>query len=415
MRDCFTAGYTLPQFCIDNGFKKPLFVAEKKFWQLVWEIYVQFHYDKRLNARFSFLDADNIAICLPAHAGIIDNLEIKNISTVNPADFDAIIFLTTKRFNLPKAIYLNELTVYFIRKAYVEIPLLSFLQRHPQVKLFLTNYPSIYRYKDGAEFTSQLLGVEEFTECLRADKSGNIKTTLDKFGYTNAQVLEISEPPEVMTKSDGSTAMIDDATKPLHNIQNGKRVTADQPEKFLNRIYFVGQCIYFGVYAPFDKTIESYLQQMLNENNLPYRVENESQFCFGRTQDTFYNLNNLNPAPGDIIFVVIENQSSTGAIPYFDVNGAFDPPHDFREVFCVQGHINELGYKLLAEKFFKFLTANNFFRDVEFSYHMPPPAITDTAYHRNLNRAAQKISSTKNLKLTKKFFARRKFKSARWS
>ena len=50
LRDCFTAGYTLPQFCIDNEIKKPLFVSEEKFLQFVWEIYVQFRYDKR-NAR----------------------------------------------------------------------------------------------------------------------------------------------------------------------------------------------------------------------------------------------------------------------------------------------------------------------------------------------------------------------------
>ena len=27
LQDCFTAGYTLPQFCIDNGIKKPLIVG----------------------------------------------------------------------------------------------------------------------------------------------------------------------------------------------------------------------------------------------------------------------------------------------------------------------------------------------------------------------------------------------------
>ena len=241
------------------------------------------------------------------------------------------------------------------------------------MKLFLTNYPNIYRYKDGFEFDSQLLGVEEFAERLRADKSGNVKTTLDKFGYTNAQVLEISEPPEVMTKPDGSTVMIDDATKPLLRIQNGKRVTADQPEKFLNRIYFVGQCVYFGVYAPFDKTIESYLQKILNENNLPYRVENFSQRYWNRYQDIFYTLNKIEPAPDDLAFVWISNMTLK-KFPLFDASDAFDPPHDFKEIFCIKGHFNELGYKILAEKYFNFLTTNNFFRDKKFTYPPPPPA-----------------------------------------
>ena len=36
LRDCFTGGYTLPQFCIDNKIKRPLFFAEGKIWQFLW-------------------------------------------------------------------------------------------------------------------------------------------------------------------------------------------------------------------------------------------------------------------------------------------------------------------------------------------------------------------------------------------
>ncbi|MBR0059986.1 MAG: hypothetical protein IJP68_00755, partial [Selenomonadaceae bacterium] len=156
--------------------------------------------------------------------------------------------------------------------------------------------------------------------------------------------------------------------------KNGKRVTAYQPEHFKNRIYFFGQCIYFGVYAPFDKTIESYLQQMLNEHNLPYRVENEGQFFANRAQDLFYNLNALNPAPGDIIFVFVEHQRVNDKnIPFCDASDAFDSLADFREIYCTGWHFNEIAYKLLAKKYFKFLTENNFFRDKEFDYPLPPP------------------------------------------
>jgi len=41
LRDCFTAGYIFPQYCIDNEIKNPLFVGEKKFLNFMWEIYVQ--------------------------------------------------------------------------------------------------------------------------------------------------------------------------------------------------------------------------------------------------------------------------------------------------------------------------------------------------------------------------------------
>ena len=375
LRDCFTAGYTLPQYCIDNGIKKPLFVSEKKFELFVWEVYIQFHYDKRLSAQFSFTDDDKTDIYFPAHPGIISNINVKNFSAMNLNAFDKIIFLTTKKSVINnQTIYLDVLTNYFIQKVYCEIPLLKFSHRHPKVKLFLTHYPSVWRYKGSNEFNSALYNVGEFTARLRKDKSGNLETTLDRFGYTNAQALEIASAPQVKRNPDGTTIMIDDDTKLLQRIKNGKRATAYQPEHFQNKIYFFGQCIYYGIYAPFDKTLESYLQKMLNENNLPYRVENESQCCYGRTQDILYNLNACDPAPDDIVFVVMEGlHTNNDVIPFVNIADVFDPPHDYREFYCVRGHVNELGYKLMAEKFFKFLTENNFFREKIFNYPLPPP------------------------------------------
>ena len=390
LRDCFTAGYTFPQYCIDNGIKRPLFVSEKKFELFLWEIYIQFQYDRRLSAQFCFLNDEETFLFFPAHVAILSRLNIKKFSDVNLDTFDKIIFLTTEK---PKEseknfIPLAELEKFFIRRTYVEIPLLKFLQRYPKVKLFATVYPNPSRFKGGVEFNLQLYNVSEFNQRLIEDKSGNVKTTLDKFGYTNAQVLEISSSPQVKRNPDGSAVMIDDDTKSLQRIKNGKRLTAYQPEHFQNRIYFLGQCIYFGVYAPFDKTIESYLQQMLNENNLPYRVENEGQFFAGRAQDLFYNLNNLNPAPGDIIFAFVEHQRVNDKnIPFCDASDAFDS-HDFKEIYCTGWHFNELGYKLLAEKYFKFLTENNFFRDKNFDYPLPPPHIIVTAFRPNLSSAA---------------------------
>lgn len=93
-------------------------------------------------------------------------------------------------------------------------------------------------------------------EILHADKSGTVKTPLDKFGYTNAEVLELMKAPPIKTNPDGSTTQGDN-DHPLMRIKDGKRATAYQPEKFLNRIYFVGSCHDFGINAPFDKTIES--------------------------------------------------------------------------------------------------------------------------------------------------------------
>ena len=413
LRDCFTGGYTLPQFCIDNSIKKPLFVAEGKFWQFIWEIYVQFCYDKRMSAQFSFLDVRSGEMHFPAHPGIIKKLDVKNISEINFADIDAVICLSSRKiFSDGKVIYLNYLTEYFKRKTYVEIPLLHFLQRYPQVKLILTNFPNISRYSKGNEFNRKLPSLADMLDILHNDDSDTAQTPLNKLGYTNAQAIEITEAPKVKTNPDGSTDMEDTDENSLQRIKNGKRITAYQPAHFRNKIYFVGSCHHYGVHAPFDKTVESYLQQMLNEKNLPYRVENENQRYFTRYQDIFYNLNKLTPAPGDIIFVWIENLVSNN-FPFLNVANAFDPPHDYKEIYCTQGHINELGYKILAEKFFNLLTQNNFFRDKDFNYPIPPPLIIVTVYRRSSRRLAQKIFPIRSWTLTSKNFEQRKFQSVR--
>ena len=78
------------------------------------------------------------------------------------------------------------------------------------------------------------------------------------------------------------------------------------------------------------------------------------------------------PAPGGIIFLWISGNLCSKNLPVLDISDAFDPPHDYKEFFFKKGHFNKLGYKILAEKFFNLLTEKNFFRDVEFDYHMSP-------------------------------------------
>ena len=389
LRYCFQSGYTLPQYCIDNNIKRPLFVMEETHEWFLRELHAQFKLDNILSARFCFIDgAPQTTLKLTLRV-FGTKIKIKNISGEKISRYDAVIFLTEKEYDVgnTRIIRLKELEKFCIQRTYVDIPLLNFLQRNPKVKLFLTSFPSqINRYEGGAEYGSQLWVAGDLIKAIREGKQVN--SPFDKLGYTNAQALEILSTDKAVKNLDGTTSLVDNEL-PLMNIQNGRRATAYQPEHFRNKIYFFGPCHIFGRNAPFDKTIESYLQKLLNENNLPYRVENYGQAFSERTQDIFYNLNALNLKPNDIIFFNFWRlHSNNDLIPFCDVNDAFDPPHDYKEIFCTKNHVNELGYKLVAEKYFKFLTENNFFRDVEFNYHTPPPPITDMVYHRNSSRAA---------------------------
>ena len=391
LRYCFAGGYTLPQYCIDNGIKEPLFVLEKSAEFFLREIYAQFNYDGRVLAEFCFIDGDENGNIIPSKGSIFHKrIAVKNFPSMNINAFDKVILLTKKNVAVNKEKIINFVDVekFCVQQTYVNIPLLNFLQRHPQVKLILTNFPDINRYVGGKEFNESLCTADNIARAIRNAGDKHIETPLDKFGYTNAQVLELVSASKAKRNMDGTSSMLDRDYPRL--IKNGKRMTAYQPEHFQNRIYFFGPCHFYGTNAPYDKTIESYLQKILNENNLPYRVENESQPYVGRYQDAFYNLNKINYKPGDIIFCYISRMhSNDDVIPFCDVRDAFAPPNDYKEIYCRQGHVNEIGYKLVAEKYFKFLTENNFFRDKEFSYPSPPPhTITAMEYLLGQNKAA---------------------------
>ena len=417
MRDCFTGGYTLPQYCIDNGFRKPLFVASEKTLTFMWQVYVQFRYDKRMMATFSVINLPTDEVSFTIRY-TVSSVRFKNFSEINPDDYDAIILLTTAKVPVSgdKVISFYALADHFICKTYAEIPALSFLQRYPKVKLFYTILPNkLDRYEGGKKFRESLQRFEGVENRIRASKGEIIPTPLDRFGYTNEEVLTLyTMGGRITTNLDGTTVMTDN-DHPLVRIKDNKRLTANQPENFQHRIHFVGPCHFTGAWAPYNKTIESYLQQLINEHNLPYRVENESQRCAGRYQDMFYNLNALDPAPGDIVFLWITSNLHAENLPYLDVSDAFDPPYDYKEYFWMEGHFNEAGYKRIAERFFERLTENNFFRDKEFNYTPPPLHRIATAFRRSSRRAAQKIFPIPNWRLTNSSLSRGKFQSAQSS
>jgi hypothetical protein len=357
------------------------------------EIAAQFRCDNRiLLVQFCFIDGETAQISF--NQWIIGSaILVKHISQKVINQFDAIIFLTPKKYDLnaKRIILFSDLENFFVQQTYVDIPILHFLQRFPKVKFFLTNFPNnVRRYEGGDEFGKQLPDAGQLQRTLSENKDKHIESSFNKLGYTNEEAVELLRIDKANRNLSGTTSLVND-NHPLKQIINGKRRTAYQPERYKNKIYFFGPCYHFGRNAPFDRTIESYLQKMLNENNLPYRVENEGQAFTDRWQDMFYNLNALDFKSGDIIFFFypVDTRSNNKILPFFDISDAFDPPHDYRDIFCTKAHVNELGYKIVAEKYFKYLTENNFFRDTEFNY--PPPVnfiFIDMVYHRNSSKAA---------------------------
>lgn len=197
LRYCFAAGYTMPQFCVDKGIRRPLFVFEKSSEGFLSEIYAQFKFDGRLTAQFCFINGDDGGIKIPLDLRVLGmNILVKSISAINLARVDKIILLTAKMPDIDnkKIITFADLEEFFVGRVYVDIPLLKFLQRYPKVKLILTTkFPRIDRYKGSSGFGSKLWNAEKLRRTLIENKGDSIKTTLDRFGYTNAEVVHLLE------------------------------------------------------------------------------------------------------------------------------------------------------------------------------------------------------------------------------
>ena len=178
LRYCFQGGYTLPQYCIDNGIKKPLFVLERNAKNFMLEVYAQFQYDNRMSAQFCFIDGEAESARISLNQRILGTtIVVKHISHKWINYFDAIIFLTLKKYELKagRIISFYNLERFFIQRTYVDIPVLHFLQRFPKVKFFLTNFPdNIKRYEGGAEFEKQIPGASELGNALANNKGKNI-------------------------------------------------------------------------------------------------------------------------------------------------------------------------------------------------------------------------------------------------
>ncbi|MBR4384382.1 MAG: hypothetical protein IKP64_12605, partial [Selenomonadaceae bacterium] len=378
LRDCFYAGYTLPQFCVDSGIKRPLILSPANFSrQILWEIYVQFAWDKRFQPIFVTLEEKSFEIDEFTLPWFLSPLAVKSINEIDVTG-DKIFFLSMNHFDFGagEIIYLNELIEIFTLRTYFTIPAANFAKLHPDVKIFAINFPRLKSSPLNTDNEKILLrsGDKQIQELLKnfsADNKNHIPTPFDLLGYDNEKSYGLLQTPIAKTNRDGTTTLQGDGNKYLA-IRDGKRLTANQPENFTNRIYFLGNCVYFGWGVPFDKTLTRRLQALLNENNLPYRVENESQFFAGHNQDIYYNLHNLPVQAGDVVFVCTHSLNLKD-IPFIDVENFFRRPHEFGEVFFEPNHINELGHKALAEGFFALLTQNNFFRDTEQDFPKLPP------------------------------------------
>ena len=375
LRDCFYAGYSMPQYCIDNGIKRPLIASYDP--EFLWELYVQFRYDKRIAARFCVLSNESATVSHGVYC-VINGQTFEKVNFNDLGRYDRIIALTTLKMSaLPadRTIYLDALFNGFVQYVYAERPLYSYLNTHKGVKLVVTTGIAMKVNEHTTEYEKTILkkGIHRLRDELKVRGDRVLKTRFDQFGYSNEEVYAMLVLSDARTNPDGTSDLVDN-DNPLVMTEGGIRKTAYQHGEYKNTVWCMGTCIYYGIGAPYNKTIESYLQKIFNENGHEYRVENVSQFYSGRYQDIFYNLNKLPVKDGDIVLICLQDLKSD-KLPFFDWRPVFTRPHNYGEVFADIGHLNERGNKIVAEKLYEYLKENNFFKDYKYDIPTNFPAV----------------------------------------
>ncbi len=163
---------------------------------------------------------------------------------------------------------------------------------------------------------------------------------------------EMFDIPDKIMINRGMLRHVDNSSKYV-NVIAGRRLTSDTPDKFLNTVYMLGGCVFFGYAIEDQYTVPSCLQRILNkECRNKYRVVNISSW--GGNIDEEHNwLRTLRYKSGDIVFI-----SYAGLIPagdnYKETDISKEFPHRNNKVkyFNTLIHCNHYGYQAIAENIY---------------------------------------------------------------
>lgn len=146
---------------------------------------------------------------------------------------------------------------------------------------------------------------------------------------------------------------------------NSYRGTTDQPENPAYTIHVFGNSVGVGLRFADKDTSSSYLQRLLNANEINARVENK---CINAMQVKIIanHIRDTKFGENDIVVVLTRNGNVSkyfsklaekNGIEFFDTQELFERPHSMGEVFMDLYHPNFNGNRIIAEQIYKKLAS----------------------------------------------------------
>lgn len=166
----------------------------------------------------------------------------------------------------------------------------------------------------------------------------------------------------------------------VFNVIGGRRTTYYQPDEYEHTIYVFGPCIAIGSFAKDSDTIESYLQKIINEYGLKYRVVNcgggNSPFVVDNDINSLLIMLNTRFVEGDIVIqfgtAIWQNKESVLDICKYSCAEPFNREEN-RQCCCfvdgVCSHLTKEGNEIIAKYIFEKLgnkLKSNYIKSKEF-------------------------------------------------
>ncbi|MGN1313954.1 MAG: adenylyltransferase/cytidyltransferase family protein [Lachnospiraceae bacterium] len=232
----------------------------------------------------------------------------------------------------------------------------------------ISNYSSKakYRINNKIDFIKMTENIEKYKDTL-AEIIG------DNYSYEYVDKLKVI--PQVIHK--GNLFCHEDIRTELVNVINGERITVPRNDNAVRNIHVYGRCGAFGYAVSDSENFPSRLQQLLLENKKDeFRVINhgiwggEDSYILN---NFFYELSSFKE--GDIVLFymrhfeepILENFRHINMY-YKDITEEWHDMIGNTECFYDKpGHMNNNGYKFVAEIIYKDLKSINFAEDIQFN------------------------------------------------
>lgn len=274
---------------------------------------------------------------------------------------------TLNTINIKNCQVINFLPLLWNALVYASVyrPIMLFKEKHPDVNILCVNYP-VYPPADKQDSRESVMFLHK-TDYDYGNLKNKLPNTFDVFkdkNYSHETWAELFRFAKSEINVQGKRKYLDFSSQ-YKNIENGHRITLEQPKNANKNVFMVGGCVAFGYGCSDADTSSSKLQKLINNANLNWKVENYGSFLTNRKRDMYETLFDLPVKNGDIVIIQVWSNILNICKNYLDflnLKEIFYRPHNYGNVFIDGAHPSHIGQEIMAEKIFEHIKSQKFYQ-----------------------------------------------------